>query len=91
MALGTSVQKLVNGHMTPYHRVEIEDISGLDDMNLWPVESLRENLAIYQDQLNTALTWNNPEGAAHAAFRIAQLNQALCNTANSLKFRVTSS
>jgi hypothetical protein len=91
MALGYSVQKLVNGHMVPFHRVEIEDISDLDDMNLWPVESLRENLAIYQDQLNTALTWNNPEGAAHAAFRIAQLNKALCNTANSLKFRITSS
>ena len=59
------------------HVVEIEALTGDNALYTWSIESLRENLAIYQRNLTDALNYGDMFNAAHCAFRIAQLNAEL--------------
>ncbi len=59
------------------HIIEVEALTGDNALHTWDIPSLRENLAIYQRQLTDALNYGDMYNAAHAAFRVAQINEEL--------------
>jgi hypothetical protein len=62
---------------TDKHVVEIDALTGDNALCTWEIPTLRENLAIYQRQLTDGLNYGDMFNAAHAAFRIAQINAEL--------------
>jgi hypothetical protein len=71
------------------HVITISELMGDDALSTWSIESLRENIDIYKQNMINAINYNDAPWAAHCAYRVAQINAELASRANGYMFRIS--